>query len=148
MNRERAGAHGKRKGPATENMGSWAREGQGQGSGKETVESGVDIMALQEKTDEPGWCPLTGQRVFRSALKAWEIYGQYRFSVSQRNFLTYVGKGKACPPRSDGSLYVEDIEMIAQSRAWPPASSFVRGAPTGGEGGRSPEEMDLGAEYQ
>ena len=105
-------------------------------------------MDMNTEQTQKGWCPLTGQRVFKSANQAWEIYGQYRFDVSPRSFMTYVGKNKVCRPRSDGRLYVEDIEMIAQSRAWPPASSFVRGAPTGGEGGSAQEDMDLGAEYQ
>ena len=94
------------------------------------------------------WCPLVGQRVFKSANQAWEIYGQYRFSVSQRTFNTYVGKNKLCPPRSDGSYYVEDIEIIAESKGWAPTSSFVRGAQQGGEGEAAAFNSDIGAEIQ
>lgn len=94
------------------------------------------------------WCPLVGQRVFKSANQAWEIYGQYRFSVSQRTFNTYVGKNKLCPPRSDGSYYVEDIEIIAESKGWAPTSSFVRGAQQGGEGEAAAYNSDIGAEIQ
>ena len=94
-----------------------------------------------------GWNPYTGQRIFRSARAAWLIYGQHRFSVSERTFYTHVGKGKGCPPREDGQLYVEDIEFIAQSQAWPVASLFVRPSLTGGEG-ESGEDFEVGAEYQ
>ncbi len=76
------------------------------------------------------------------------VYGQHRFSVSERTFYNYVGHGKACPARPDGQFCVEDIEIIAKVQAWPPASLFVRGAQPGGEGGASPKELDIGAEIQ
>lgn len=86
-----------------------------------------------------GWNPYTGQRVFRSARQAWMIYGKYRFSISERTFYTYVGYGKLCPPRPDTSFYVEDIEIFAQSQAWPLTSLFVRGEKKGGEGESGPD---------
>jgi hypothetical protein len=95
-----------------------------------------------------GWNPLTGKRVFKSAHEAWQIYGQYRFAVSARTFQTYVGKHKACAPRPDGKLYVEDIEMLAKAEAWAPAPSFVWGAQKGGEGEVSKEELEIGAKMQ
>lgn len=103
----------------------------------------------RQNTDFPGWDPLTGPRIFRSANAAFEKYGQYRFDVSKRNFLMFVGKGKACPPRDDGSVYVEDVEIIGNSRGWPPTPSFVWRDPQGGEGGgASAEEIQYGALYQ
>ena len=96
----------------------------------------------------PGWNPLTGKRIFKSAREAWLIYGKYRFSVSPRTFYTYVGKKGDCPPRADGCFYVEDIEIIAQSRAWAPTSSFVQGVQPGGEGGSSSINNDQGFKLQ
>lgn len=103
---------------------------------------------MNSETNGSGWCPLTGQRSFRSGNAAWEGYGQHRFAISKRTFLTWVGKGKACPPRSDGFCHVEDIEMFSKSKAWPPAPSFAGGVQKGGEGGESPEEIEYGAMYQ
>lgn len=82
----------------------------------------------------PGWCPLTGQRTFRSANQAWEIYGQYRFSVAKRTFLSWVGKDKLCAPGEDGLYHVEDIEIISKARGWPPTPSFAGGVTQGGRG--------------
>lgn len=97
---------------------------------------------------ESGWSPLTGQRAFKSAREAWLVYGQYRFSVSERTFYSRVGKGKDCPPGPDGLFHVEDIEIIAQVRAWPPAPAFVVGVRQGGEGEAAELDLDVGAEFQ
>jgi len=104
-------------------------------------------MAIEEKE---GWNPLLDQRVFRSANQAWEIYGQYRFDISPRTFQTFIGKEKDCPPRPDGKLYVEDIEIFATSRGWPPAPSFVVWRPLQGGGGGSDSDPrnDWGAVFQ
>ena len=99
-------------------------------------------------TGADGWDPIFGQRVFRSARNAWMVYGQYRFSVSERTFYNYVGEGKACFPRDDSKYFVEDIEMLAQSQGWPLASFFVRGAQTGGQGESRTEDFELGVEIQ
>lgn len=95
-----------------------------------------------------GWDPICGQRVFRSARQAWMVYGKYRFSVSERSFYNYVGSGKACPPRVDDRFYVEDIELVAKSQAWPLAFAFVRGAQKGGEGEGRTEDLDLNIRIQ
>lgn len=97
---------------------------------------------------QSGWCALTGQRTFKSANQAWEIYAQYRFSISKRNFLSYVGKGKPCLPRESGAYHVEDIELFSKFKGWPPAPAFVRGVTQGGEGGISPTEIEYGELYQ
>jgi hypothetical protein len=96
------------------------------------------------RDEESGWNPLTGMREFRSAHEAWQIYGRFRFAVSQRTFLTYVGKEKSCAPGPDGKYHVGDIELFAQAQAWPPAPSFGRGFQKGGEGG-SDKDSDKGA---
>lgn len=102
-----------------------------------------------QKVDEIGWNPITGERIFKTANAAWEKFGQYRFDVSKRNFLSFVGKGKACPPRKNGNIYVEDIDLIGVSRGWPPAPSFVGGVAKGGKGeAASKEELDYAALYQ
>lgn len=96
----------------------------------------------------PGWCPLTGQRTFRSANQAWEIYGQYRFSVAKRTFLSWVGKDKLCAPGEDGLYHVEDIEIISKARGWPPTPSFAGGITQGGAGGNSPAEIAYAEMFQ
>lgn len=101
--------------------------------------------------DKTGWNPFTGERIFRSANAAWEGYGKYRFAISKRTFLSFVGKGNPCPPRSDGRLHVEDIEIIACSRGWAPTPFFVGGLPKGGEGegaSAKKDNDDYGALYQ
>ena len=112
-------------------------------------------MAQSPEVPGPGlenadasWDPIFGQRVFRSARQAWMVYGKYRFSVSERNFYNYVGSGKACPPRADDKFYVEDIELVAKSQAWPLAFAFVRGAQKGGEGEARTEDLDLNVRIQ
>ncbi|MBD8896206.1 hypothetical protein IG626_09350 [Desulfovibrio desulfuricans] len=102
-----------------------------------------------QNVDEKGWNPFTGERIFKTANAAWEKFGQYRFDVSKRNFLNFVGKGKACPPRKNGNICVEDIEIIGVSRGWPPAPAFVGGVSKGGKGeGASEESQDYAALYQ
>lgn len=105
-------------------------------------------MAQGYEQPAAGWNPLTGKRVFKSAREAWLIYGQYRFSVSERTFYNYVGKEKDCRSRPDGSFYVEDIEIIAQSHAWAPAPLFVWGVQQGGEGGNAEKNNDQGVRLQ
>ena len=101
-------------------------------------------MNINAKTEEKGWNPLTGPRTFRSGNAAWEGYGKYRFSISQRTFLTWVGKKKACPPRADGLCHVEDIEIFSESKGWPPAPAFVGPYSQGGEGDASEETIKAG----
>ena len=101
-----------------------------------------------QKIAESGWDPIFGLRVFRSARSAWMAYGKYRFSVSERTFYNYVGIGKACRPRDDGRYCVEDIELLAQSQAWPLASLFVRGAQRGGEGESHNGDLGISIETQ
>ena len=84
---------------------------------------------------QEGWNPLTGKREFRSANQAWDMYGQYRFGIAKRTFLNYVGKEKQCRPRHDLLYHIEDIEKFSMSSGWPPAPSFARLVPQGGEGG-------------
>lgn len=105
-------------------------------------------MAQIKESPGPGWDPFIGQRVFKSARSAWMVYGQYRFSIAERTFYNYVGVGKTCAPRPDGQLCVEDIELFAQSQAWPVTPSFVRGAQKGGEGEADVEALELGVEFQ
>lgn len=95
---------------------------------------------MDAKVQEKGWNPLTGPRTFRSGNAAWEGYGKYRFSISQRTFLTWIGKNKACPPRADGLCHVEDIELFSESRGWPPAPAFAGPYQKGGEGEAASEE--------
>lgn len=95
---------------------------------------------------QEGWSPLTGQRVFKSALQAWDFYGQFRFGISQRTFLNYVGKKKDCTHRDDKKYYVEDIEQFSKSRGWPPSPEFMLMARTDTTEGKL--EKDYGALFQ
>lgn len=101
-------------------------------------------MNMDAKNEEKGWNPLTGLRTFRSGNAAWEGYGKYRFAISQRTFLTWVGKKKACPPRADGLCYVEDIEIFSESKGWPPTPSFAGPYQKGGAGEASEEQLKCG----
>lgn len=104
----------------------------------------VEGLNVETKPEEKSWNPLTGPRKFRSGNAAWEGYGKYRFSISQRTFLTWIGKKKACPPRADGFCYVEDIEIFSESKGWPPAPAFAGPYQKGGEGEASEEMIRSG----
>lgn len=90
----------------------------------ETPFSSVGNTSKMSETPHE-WNPLTGPRIFKTANQAWERYGQFRFGIGQRTFLTYVGKEKECTPRDDGKYHVEDIELLSKSRGWPPSPAFM-----------------------
>lgn len=106
------------------------------------------IQAEYSPPNELGWNPFTGARVFKSANAAWEFYGKYRFACAKRTFLQYVGKQLDVRPASDGLYHVEDIELFAKSKAWPPAPSFALPPLAERGAGANAEEIHYGALFQ